>query len=74
MEDVIFDGLAQQLPDIDPQETAEWVDSLDSVIETRGRMRARYLIMKLLDRSRERQIGIPAAVSTPYINTIPPQA
>src|SRR5919202_2026233 len=68
---VIFDGFAQQLPDIDPEETAEWVDSLDSVIETRGRVRARYLLMKLLERSRELQVGIPAAVSTPYINSIP---
>ena len=71
MGDVIFDGFAQQVPDIDPEETAEWVDSLDSVIETRGRVRARYLLMKLLERSRERQVGLPAAVSTPYINTIP---
>ncbi|MDQ3978541.1 MAG: pyruvate dehydrogenase (acetyl-transferring), homodimeric type [Actinomycetota bacterium] len=71
MDDVIFDGFARQLPDIDPQETAEWVDSLDSVIETRGKVRARYLLMKLLDQARERQVGIPAAVSTPYMNTIP---
>src|SRR5919202_1751369 len=68
---VIFDGFAQQLPDIDPEETAEWVDSLDSVIETRGRVRARYLMMRLLERARELQVGIPATVSTPYINTIP---
>src|SRR5437588_4294248 len=73
MEPVIFDGFAQQLPDIDPAETAEWVDSLDSVIETRGKRRARFLLMKLLERSRELQVGIPAAVSTPYINSIPPE-
>jgi pyruvate dehydrogenase E1 component len=71
MDPVIFDGFAQQLPDIDPAETAEWVDSLDSVIETRGKGRARFLLMKLLERSRELQVGLPAAVSTPYINTIP---
>src|ERR671928_927758 len=73
MEPVIFDGFAQQLPDIDPAETAEWVDSLDSVIESRGKGRARFLLMKLLERSRELQVGLPAAVSTPYINTIPPE-
>src|SRR5438270_1240986 len=73
MEPVIFDGFAQQLPDIDPTETAEWVDSLDSVIETRGKQRARFLLMKLLERSREMQVGLPAMVSTPYINTIPPE-
>ncbi|MFN2505678.1 MAG: pyruvate dehydrogenase (acetyl-transferring), homodimeric type, partial [Acidimicrobiales bacterium] len=73
MEDVIFDGFAQQVPDIDPTETAEWVDSLDAIIESRGKGRARFLLMKLLERSREQQVGIPATVSTPYINTIPPE-
>src|SRR5919199_4808421 len=73
MEPVIFDGFAQQLPDIDPGETAEWVDSLESVVEARGKARARFLLMKLLERSRELQVGLPAAVSTPYINSIPPE-
>src|SRR5919206_3912042 len=73
MEPVIFDGFAQQLPDIDPAETAEWVDSLDSVIDSRGKGRARFLLMKLLERSRELQVGLPAMVSSPYINTIPPE-
>ncbi|MFP5317839.1 MAG: pyruvate dehydrogenase (acetyl-transferring), homodimeric type [Acidimicrobiia bacterium] len=73
MGDVIFDGFSQQLPDIDPSETAEWLDSLDSVIDERGRGRARFLLMKLLERSREQGVGIPAAVSTPYINSIPPE-
>jgi len=73
MENVIFDGFSQQLPDIDPSETAEWLDSLDSVIDERGRGRARFLLMKLLERSREMGVGIPAAVSTPYINSIPPE-
>src|SRR5947209_15537570 len=71
MEPVIFDGFAQQLPDIDPQETAEWLDSLDVITETRGKSRSRFLLMKLLERARELQVGLPAAVSTPYINTIP---
>ena len=73
MEPVIFDGFAQQLPDIDPDETAEWVDSLDAVIDGRGKGRARFLLMKLLERSREMGVGLPAAVSTPYINSIPPE-
>src|SRR5947209_6571473 len=73
MEPVIFDGFAQQLPDIDPAETAEWVDSLDAVIDGRGKGRARFLLMKLLERSREMGVGLPATVSTPYINSIPPE-
>ncbi len=70
---VIFDGFSQQLPDIDPQETAEWVDSLEMVADERGRTRARFLLMKLLERARELGVGLPNTVSSPYINTIPPE-
>jgi pyruvate dehydrogenase E1 component len=69
---VIFDGFSHQLPDIDPQETSEWVDSFDAILETHGKPRARFLLMKLLERAREGQVGFPATVSTPYVNTIPP--
>jgi pyruvate dehydrogenase E1 component len=70
---VIFDGLSQQLPDIDPTETAEWLDSLEMVADERGRTRARFLLMKLLERARELGVGLPNTVSSPYINTIPPE-
>jgi pyruvate dehydrogenase E1 component len=69
---VIFDGISHQLPDIDPVETEEWVDSFDAVLEAHGKDRARYLLMRLLERANERQVGFPATVSTPYVNTIPP--
>ena len=65
------DGFSKQVPDIDPEETSEWVDSLDAITESRGRSRARFLMMKLLERARELQVGIPATVTSPYINTIP---
>ncbi|MGH9072599.1 MAG: pyruvate dehydrogenase (acetyl-transferring), homodimeric type, partial [Acidimicrobiales bacterium] len=74
MEHVIFDGFSHQLPDTDAEETSEWVDSFDAVVETQGRNRARYLLMRLLERARLAQVGFPATVSTPYINTIPPEA
>ena len=70
---VITDGLPSQLPDIDPDETKEWLESLDTVINVAGRGRARYLMLKLLERARERQVGVPALRSTDYINTIPPE-
>jgi len=70
--EVIFDGFSHQLPDTDPSETAEWVDSFDAVLDAHGKTRARFLLMKLLERAREQQVGFPASVSTPYINTIPP--
>jgi pyruvate dehydrogenase E1 component len=70
---VITDGLPSQLPDIDPDETQEWLDSLDAVVGHAGRDRARYLMLRLLERSREQQVGVPSLRSTDYINTIPPQ-
>jgi len=66
-----IDGFVNQLPDIDPEETREWLDSLDAVIDARGKTRARFLVSKLTERARERLIGTPAEVSTPYVNTIP---
>ncbi len=68
---VISDGLPSQLPDIDPEETAEWVESLDGVIDERGAKRARYIMLRLLERARERQVGVPPLTTTDYINTIP---
>ena len=70
---VISDGLPSQLPDIDPEETNEWVDSLDGVIDERGAKRARYVMLRLLERARERQVGVPPLTTTDYINTIPPE-
>jgi pyruvate dehydrogenase E1 component len=63
--------MSHQLPDIDPEETAEWVDSFDAVVDAQGRTRARFLLMKLLERARTKQVDFPATVSTPYVNTIP---
>ncbi|MGC4864055.1 pyruvate dehydrogenase (acetyl-transferring), homodimeric type [Micromonospora sp. DT53] len=68
---VISDGLPSQLPDIDPDETSEWVESLDGVIDERGAKRARYVMLRLLERARERQVGVPPLTTTDYINTIP---
>ena len=69
---MMFDGFSHQLPDIDAQETQEWLDSFDTVLGVRGKERARFLLMKLLERARTQAVGFPATVSTPYVNTIPP--
>ena len=68
---MIFDGFVNQLPDSDPGETQEWLDSLDAVVDVHGKTRARFLLSKLLDRARATQVSFPATVSTPYVNTIP---
>ena len=70
----ILNGLPSQLPDIDPEETAEWLASLDAAVDDRGRTRARYLMLALLQRARERGVGVPSLASTDYINTIPPES
>jgi pyruvate dehydrogenase E1 component len=68
---VIRDGLAAHLPDVDPEETSEWLESFDSVLKDGGQQRARYLMLRLLERARESRVGIPSLTSTDYVNTIP---
>ncbi|WP_017935036.1 pyruvate dehydrogenase (acetyl-transferring), homodimeric type [Nocardioides sp. Iso805N] len=70
---VIHEGLPTQLPDIDPDETGDWLASFDSMVDARGRDRARYVMLRLLERARERAIGVPALRSTDFINSIPPE-
>jgi pyruvate dehydrogenase E1 component len=68
---VIRDGLAAHLPDIDPDETTEWLESFDAALKEGGQQRARYLMLRLLERARENRVGIPSLTSTDYVNTIP---
>ena len=65
------DGFVHQLPDADPDETREWIESLDAVVDRAGTARARYLLTRLLDHATARDVGLSAAISTPYVNTIP---
>ena len=72
----IFDTPDQnvdQLVDIDPTETAEWQASFDAALEHAGPVRARYLMLKLLQRAHEKQIGLSSLRNTDYINTISPE-
>ena len=48
----VFDEFKHQLPDIDPAETQEWVDSLDALVDAGGPERARFVLYKLLKRAR----------------------
>ncbi|MGB5672637.1 MAG: pyruvate dehydrogenase (acetyl-transferring), homodimeric type [Sedimenticolaceae bacterium] len=58
-------------PDLDPQETQEWLDSLDSVLEKEGPDRAHYLLEKLIDKARRSGAYLPYSANTAYLNTIP---
>ena len=71
--DMTFDAFLHQLPDSDPDETTEWLELLDTLVATEGVSRARFVIGKLAERARSLNVGVPALVSTPYINTIPPE-
>ena len=68
---MFIDGSIHQLPDIDRAETAEWLDSLDAVVDSRGKSRAHYLLARLMERARDKGVGVPLMVQTDYINTIP---
>jgi len=74
MGEMLFDGVAHQLPDLDPEETGEWLAAFDDVVRVHGRNRARYLLMRVLDRARQSQVDLPVPVSTPYVNSIPSDA
>ncbi len=68
---VIRDGSAAHLPDTDPDETGEWLESFDAVLDAAGQQRARYLMLRMLQRARERHVGVPSLTGTDYVNTIP---
>ena len=68
---VIREGVASYLPDIDPDETAEWLESFDGLLSRSGPARVRYLMLRMLERAGEQRVAIPALTSTDYVNTIP---
>ena len=58
-------------PDLDPQETQEWLEALDSVLENEGADRAHFLLEKLIDKARRSGAYLPYSANTAYLNTIP---
>jgi pyruvate dehydrogenase E1 component len=56
--------------DADPEETSEWNESLDALVDERGRGRGRDIMLSLLKRSKELHLGVPMVPTTDYINTI----
>jgi pyruvate dehydrogenase E1 component len=67
------DPFVPATPDRDPQETAEWLESLDALAKAHGRGRAREIMQSLLRRSGELQLNVPLVPTTDYINTISPE-
>ena len=66
------DPYSENYVDSDPQETAEWKESLDAVVAEKGHQRGRDVMLSLLQRSREQHLGVPMVPTTDYINTIAP--
>ena len=60
-----------KLEDLDPVETREWLESIDSVLKTHGAERAHYLLERLIDYTRRSGAYLPFKPNTAYVNTIP---
>ncbi|MCU0254220.1 MAG: pyruvate dehydrogenase (acetyl-transferring), homodimeric type, partial [Acidobacteria bacterium] len=70
---MIFEQFKHQLPDVDPAETDDWIDSLDELVERGGKARAQFVLYRLLKRARMLHLGLPPTTQTRYINTISPE-
>ena len=57
-------------PDLDPQETREWLDAIDGVLENEGPDRAHFLIEQVIDKARRSGAYMPFSANTAYINTV----
>ena len=57
--------------DVDPFETKDWIDSIDSVLAFEGPDRARFLLASIIAEAQDRGVELPFAANTGYVNTIP---
>jgi pyruvate dehydrogenase E1 component len=64
--------MSEQEKDIDPQETQEWLEALDSMLEQEGVERGHFILEKLIARARKSGAYLPYSANTAYLNTIPP--
>ena len=63
--------VSDEIVDVDPQETAEWLESLEAVLRIQGSERAQFLLDALMDRTQAAGIEGPSSIHTPYQNTVP---
>jgi len=71
-ESLLAGGLPTQYVDVNPEETQEWLESLDALIRVHGEQRARHIMLSLLRHSTEHNVGLPSLLHTDYINSIAP--
>ncbi len=67
----LINGQPNYVPDIDAEETSEWLESIDDLIQTGGPKRARYILMSMEEHARRKGVETPPNLTTPYVNTIP---
>ncbi len=70
-EEKLEEAFLSQILDVDPAETAEWLDSLQYVLKSKGPDRVKYLLTMLQKKATLEGVAIPTAANTPYVNTIP---
>ena len=63
--------LIERTVDLDPRETAEWMEALDQIVEGAGPDRANFLLDQLAARARQNGVEVPIQRTTDYVNTIP---
>ena len=67
------DPYSQDPLDSDPEETAEWQESLQQLVDAKGHGRGREIMLSLLKTSHDLHLGVPMVPTTDYINTIAPE-
>ncbi|HWE49317.1 MAG TPA: pyruvate dehydrogenase (acetyl-transferring), homodimeric type [Bryobacteraceae bacterium] len=62
----------ERTTDLDPRQTAEWLEALDQIVDEMGPDRVNFILDKLAERARENGVDVPVRATTDYINTISP--
>ena len=63
--------LKQRIADLNPEETAEWMEALDEIVEQAGPDRVNFLLKRLNEHARDNGVDVPIQCTTDYVNTIP---
>src|SRR5581483_9341171 len=68
---LMLDAKAETVPDVNPQETSEWLEALDELVAEQGPERAAFLLRRVVEHAANSGVTAPLRVNTPYVNTIP---
>src|SRR5579884_1394660 len=68
---LMLDAKAETVPDVNPQETSEWLEALDELVADQGPERAAFLLRRVVEHAANSGVSAPLRLNTPYLNTIP---